>query len=115
VADGDASENTIRSYHTNAGQFVNWCASQDIQPAAATETDLQNYRKNMPMQSPSAAGTMAWIAVSTDCGATRSWIQEPRNSGLGTRAGAAKPHIRVAERHHSSGGAALAKGYTTVL
>jgi len=45
VADEDASPNTIRSYHTNAGQFVKWCARQEIDPARATETDLLNYRK----------------------------------------------------------------------
>ena len=25
VADGDASPHTLRSYHSNVGQFVNWC------------------------------------------------------------------------------------------
>jgi site-specific recombinase XerD len=45
VADGDASPNTLRSYHANAAQFVAWCRGQAIDPARATEDDLLNYRK----------------------------------------------------------------------
>lgn len=45
TAEGDASEHTIRSYHTNARQFVAWCQERGINPAAATENDLFPYRK----------------------------------------------------------------------
>jgi len=44
VAQGDASEETIRSYHANAGQFVGWCWDQGLDPAAANEGDLERYR-----------------------------------------------------------------------
>ena len=36
TADGDASPAAIRSYHSNAGQFVAWCAERGINPATAT-------------------------------------------------------------------------------
>ena len=39
VADGDASSHTIRSYHTNARQFVGWCKDRDIEPAQALPID----------------------------------------------------------------------------
>ena len=41
VADGDASPATFRSYHSNAGQFVAWCAEHGINPA--TEDDIAVY------------------------------------------------------------------------
>ena len=45
VADGDASEHTIQSYHSNAAQFVRWCQDEGLDPARATERDLIAYRK----------------------------------------------------------------------
>ena len=47
VADGDASPNTIRSYHSNSAQFVIWCEDCGIDPARATETDLLRCRKHL--------------------------------------------------------------------
>jgi integrase/recombinase XerD len=47
VADGDASPHTIRSYHTNARQFVAWCADRETEPARATEDDLLEYRQHL--------------------------------------------------------------------
>ena len=44
IADGDASPETIRSYHANAAQFVAWCADQGIDPATANEDDIRAYR-----------------------------------------------------------------------
>jgi integrase/recombinase XerD len=45
TADGDASPATIRSYYSNAGQFVAWCAERNINPATATEDDIAVYRR----------------------------------------------------------------------
>jgi site-specific recombinase XerD len=45
IADGDASENTIRSYYGNAAQYVRWCAEHSIDPAGATEADLISFRR----------------------------------------------------------------------
>ncbi len=50
TADGDASPATIRSYHSNAGQFVAWCAERGINPATATEDDIATYRRELVAQ-----------------------------------------------------------------
>ena len=47
VADGDASEHTIRSYHAHAKQYAKWCADQGIRPGLATEADLLAYRRHL--------------------------------------------------------------------
>jgi site-specific recombinase XerC len=57
TADGDASPATIRSYHSNAGQFAAWCAEHGINPATATEDDIAAYRKALVAQY--ATGTVA--------------------------------------------------------
>lgn len=50
TADGDASPATIRSYCSNAGQFVAWCAERGINPATATEDDIAVYRRELVAQ-----------------------------------------------------------------
>jgi site-specific recombinase XerD len=47
TADGDASPATIRSYYSNARQFVAWCAEHGINPATTTEDDIAAYRQNL--------------------------------------------------------------------
>lgn len=47
VADGDASPETIRSYYSNAAQFVTWCGEHGINPATATEDDIAAYRQDL--------------------------------------------------------------------
>jgi site-specific recombinase XerD len=44
VAQGDASPETIRSYHAHVGQFVDWCGDHGVNPAMATEEELERYR-----------------------------------------------------------------------
>lgn len=44
VAHGDASPATIRTYRGHVATFVEWCAAQGINPAQATEGDLEAYR-----------------------------------------------------------------------
>ena len=50
TADGDASPATIRSYHSNAGQFVAWCTEGGINPATVTEDDIAVYRRELVAQ-----------------------------------------------------------------
>jgi integrase/recombinase XerD len=50
TADGDASPATIRSYYSNAGQFVASCAEHGINPATATEDDVAVYRQELVAQ-----------------------------------------------------------------
>ena len=45
VADGDASPATIKSYWSNARQFVGWCQENQVDPATATEDDIVEYRR----------------------------------------------------------------------
>jgi len=47
VADGDAAEETLRSYRAQVAQFVDWCRSQGIEPGQATEYDLEAYRRHL--------------------------------------------------------------------
>lgn len=47
TADGDASPMTIRTYHSQARQFVEWCHQQSVNPATATENDVIAYRKHL--------------------------------------------------------------------
>jgi len=47
VAQGDASPETIRSYHAHVGQFVDWCTAQELNPAEASEETLERYRAHL--------------------------------------------------------------------
>jgi len=47
VAQGDASPETVRSYHAHAGQYVTWCGDHDLDPAMANEADLEHYRADL--------------------------------------------------------------------
>jgi integrase/recombinase XerD len=47
VAQGDASPETVRSYHAHVGQFVAWCREQGVDPATATEGDIERYRAHL--------------------------------------------------------------------
>lgn len=58
VADGDASPQTIRSYHAHVRQFVAWCDEEGISPAEAYEADLEAYRRHL-IESGYARGTIA--------------------------------------------------------
>jgi len=47
VAQGDASPETVRSYHAHAAQFVGWCDDHGLDPAMANEADLEHYRADL--------------------------------------------------------------------
>jgi site-specific recombinase XerD len=47
VAEGDASPATVRTYHSQATQFVTWCQQCELSPATATEEDIIAYRKHL--------------------------------------------------------------------
>ena len=44
VADGDASPATIRTYRGHVAAFYAWCKAQGVNPAQASEGDLEAYR-----------------------------------------------------------------------
>lgn len=47
VADGDASEHTIRSYLSHIQQYANWAWSQAVDPGTATEEQVRLYRRHL--------------------------------------------------------------------
>jgi len=47
VAQGDASPHTLRSYHTQARQFLAWCEREGLHPATAGEGDILAYRRHL--------------------------------------------------------------------
>jgi len=47
VADGDASPQTVRAYHSRVSIYVAWCDAEGIDPATATEQDLEEYRRHL--------------------------------------------------------------------
>jgi integrase/recombinase XerC/integrase/recombinase XerD len=58
VANGDAREDTIRSYQSNVRAWVNWCQANGINPAKASVDTIKQYRKHL-VESGLKAGTIA--------------------------------------------------------
>lgn len=50
VANGDASEDTVRGYYSQVKQYVEWCGQAGINPATATEDDIKQYRAYLIQQ-----------------------------------------------------------------
>ncbi len=47
VANGDAREDTLRSYQSNIKHWVDWCGMIGIYPAQATQETVKAYRKHL--------------------------------------------------------------------
>jgi site-specific recombinase XerD len=47
VADGDASPHTVRAYRGHVRAFYSFCLENGLQPAQATEGDLEAYRRQL--------------------------------------------------------------------
>jgi len=47
VGDGDASPHTLNAYKRHVKAFVDWCTENGLQPAQATENDLEAYRREL--------------------------------------------------------------------
>jgi integrase/recombinase XerD len=47
VSAGDAASDTLNTYRRQVKQFVDWCESHKVNPAAATKDDIKNYRRWM--------------------------------------------------------------------
>jgi integrase/recombinase XerC/integrase/recombinase XerD len=45
VANGDASEDTVRTYLTHLGQWIGWCRTNGVKPGGATRDDMKIYRQ----------------------------------------------------------------------
>lgn len=58
VANGDASQDTVRGYFSQVKQYVEWCHQSGINPATADETDIKHYRQHV-VDSGHGRGTIA--------------------------------------------------------
>lgn len=47
VANGDASEDTVRGYFSQVKAYVDWCRQAGVHPATATEDDIKLYRQHL--------------------------------------------------------------------
>ena len=47
VANGDATRDTIAGYRREVGYWLDWCAKRDLDPIAATRTDVEIYREQL--------------------------------------------------------------------
>ncbi|HEY0075921.1 MAG TPA: tyrosine-type recombinase/integrase [Abditibacteriaceae bacterium] len=47
VANGDATEDTIRAYYKEIGLFTRWCRERNIEPEQATRRHIEAYRENL--------------------------------------------------------------------
>lgn len=50
VANGDASEDTVRGYFSQVKQYVEWCQEARVEPATASEDDIKQYRAYLIQQ-----------------------------------------------------------------
>jgi integrase/recombinase XerD len=47
IADGNASIDTIKTYHNRTAQFLSWCQEQELYPALITQKNIIEYRKHL--------------------------------------------------------------------
>lgn len=47
IADGNASDDTIKSYRSRLAQFLNWCHARELYPALINKTNILQYRKHL--------------------------------------------------------------------
>ena len=45
IADGHASNDTVKTYRNRVHQFLNWCRERELYPALITKEDIKEYRK----------------------------------------------------------------------
>ncbi len=55
IADGNASEDTIKTYRNRVTQFLSWCKQKELYPALITTENIKEYRKHLVDESKSCA------------------------------------------------------------
>ena len=55
VADGDATEDTVRTYLTSVASFLSWCANENLAPAAVRRADIERYRADLKLSGNAVA------------------------------------------------------------
>lgn len=88
VAEGDASQHTLRTYMSHIRQFLEWCVLEDLHPITASREDLINFRRFLIEEQDYKRGTVAYKlnAVRRFYEAARAWGMRPDNPAEGLRA-----------------------------
>ena len=55
IADGHASEDTVKTYRNRVAQFLHWCKDRELYPALITKENIKEYRKHLVDGSKSCA------------------------------------------------------------
>jgi site-specific recombinase XerD len=93
VANGDASEDTVRNYSTQIRLWMRWCALMRIHPAAATITDVKRFRQTLVEAGYQPSGIRGRLSI------IRRFYEALRHAGLrpdNPAAGVRSPRIRNA-------------------
>ena len=45
IADGHASNDTVKTYRNRVAQYLYWCKEREVYPALVTEQNILEYRK----------------------------------------------------------------------
>lgn len=63
IANGNASQGTIKIYRNRLKLYLNWCQEQEIYPALATEENIKEYRKHLINENKSVATILLSLTV----------------------------------------------------
>ena len=55
IADGHASNDTVKTYRSRVEQFLSWCRERELYPALITKPNIIEYRKHLVDESKSCA------------------------------------------------------------
>ena len=47
IADGNASDDTVKTYRNRVAQFLSWCREREFYPALITGENIKEYRKHL--------------------------------------------------------------------
>jgi len=104
VAQGDASESTIKAYLAHIMQFVEWCRLEDVPPGQATEYDIVNYRRALAEAGNARATIGAKLAALRQFFAAAVWRglrQDNPAEGVSPPPDHTSPFDRILERYLS--------------
>ena len=93
VANGDASQDTLRNYRNEVALWTAWCSQQGVDPATATATHLKQYRAAL------LEHHYAPISIRWKLSIIRRFYEAARNAGLradNPAAGVRSPRVRQA-------------------
>ncbi|MBS1875401.1 MAG: tyrosine-type recombinase/integrase [Acidobacteria bacterium] len=93
VANGDASEDTVRNYCTQIRSWMGWCGLMRVDPAAATITDVKRFRQTLVEAGYKPSGIRGRLSI------VRRFYEALRSAGLradNPAAGVRSPRIRNA-------------------